>query len=65
MKQESERDRLIRRVVNHAHYTGKSTAQLSEKIYELTGEHTSLRQCTTEQLIYIHQIMLKAQEEEK
>lgn len=60
MKATSERDRLIGRIINHAHYSGKSTAQLSEKIYELTGEHTSLRQCTTEQLIYIHQTMLKA-----
>ena len=56
MKQLSERDRLIRRVVNHAHYTGKSTAQLTEMVYDLTGQ-TSLRLGTNEQLIYVNQKM--------
>ena len=56
MKQLSERDRLIRRVINHAHYTGKSTAQLTEMVYDLTGQ-TSLRLCTNEQLIYVNQKM--------
>lgn len=56
MKQLSERDRLIGRIINHAHYSGKSTAQLTEMVYDLTGQ-TSLRLCTYEQLIYVNQKM--------
>lgn len=56
MNPSTNRDRLIRSIINHAHYTGKSTAQLTEMVYDLTGQ-TSLRLCTYEQLIYVNQKM--------